>query len=103
MSRQVLLVVSAVIEFVGSGALAIAAHAQGPRVFLLDGAQLKTARDQISQGDAQLKPALDELRRDADRALDDGPYSVINKQISPPSGDRHDYMSLAPYWWPNPN
>ena len=23
--------------------------------------------------------------------------------LLPPSGDRHDYMSVAPYFWPNPN
>lgn len=29
-------------------------------------------------------------------------YSVVDKQISPPSGDKHDYLHPAPYWWPNP-
>ncbi len=28
--------------------------------------------------------------------------SVMDKTITPPSGDRHDYMSQAPYWWPDP-
>jgi len=27
----------------------------------------------------------------------------MDKQQIPPSGDKHDYMSQAPYWWPNPN
>jgi hypothetical protein len=31
-----------------------------------------------------------------------GPFSVIDKKEVPPSGDKHDYMSLAPYWWPDP-
>jgi hypothetical protein len=26
----------------------------------------------------------------------------MDKKDTPPSGDKHDYMSLAPYWWPNP-
>ncbi|GJJ11888.1 hypothetical protein Clacol_006126 [Clathrus columnatus] len=30
-----------------------------------------------------------------------GPWSVLNKTITPPSGDKHDYMSWAPYSWPN--
>lgn len=29
--------------------------------------------------------------------------SVVRKQIPPPSGDIHDYLSIAPYWWPNPD
>ena len=31
-----------------------------------------------------------------------GPFTVVSKQVTPPSGDKHDYMSQAPYWWPDP-
>ena len=27
---------------------------------------------------------------------------MTEKEQAPPSGDRHDYMSLAPYFWPDP-
>ena len=27
---------------------------------------------------------------------------MTHKELAPPSGDKHDYMSIAPYWWPNP-
>lgn len=74
-----------------------------PRVFIIDGASLKIANQRIQQNDAILKPALAKLRRDADRALISAPLSVTRKDSAPPSGDKHDYMSLAPYWWPNPN
>ncbi|KAJ6464037.1 chondroitin AC/alginate lyase [Mycena sanguinolenta] len=30
-----------------------------------------------------------------------GPWSVTNKPFNAPSGDPKDYMSWAPYWWPN--
>ncbi len=40
--------------------------------------------------------------RDADRAMSGGPYSVVHKTILPVSGDKHDYMSQAPYFWANP-
>ena len=50
----------------------------------------------------QQSPALEALIQDADRALTAGPYSVMNKQLTPPSGDKHDYMSVGPYWWPDP-
>jgi hypothetical protein len=29
--------------------------------------------------------------------------SVMYKNVTPPSGDKHDYMSQAPYWWPDPS
>ena len=38
-----------------------------------------------------------------DLSLSDGPWSVMDKQHVPPSGDKHDYMSLGPYWWPDPD
>jgi hypothetical protein len=27
---------------------------------------------------------------------------VVDKSATPPSGDKHDYMTQAPYWWPDP-
>ncbi|KAJ6588095.1 alginate lyase-domain-containing protein [Mycena capillaripes] len=30
-----------------------------------------------------------------------GPWSVTNKSVLAPSGDKHDYMSWAPYEWPD--
>src|SRR5262249_16718452 len=32
-----------------------------------------------------------------------GPFSVIHKEQTPPSADKHDYMSQAPYFWPDPS
>ena len=46
--------------------------------------------------------ALKKLIADADKALAVTPPSVMQKTKVPPSGDKHDYMSIAPYFWPNP-
>lgn len=46
---------------------------------------------------------LNAARLDASRAMRVGPFSVMDKQDFPPSGSKHDYVSLAPYWWPNPD
>lgn len=75
----------------------------GPRVFLLDGASLLEVKRRTADGDAALADAVARLRREADQALRAGPFSVVHKQIAPPSGDKHDYMSLGPYWWPDPS
>jgi len=48
-------------------------------------------------------PALARLELDAQKALTSGPFSVVTKTVTPPSGDKHDYMSQAPYFWPDPN
>ena len=47
--------------------------------------------------------AQTKLERDAKKALTSGPFSVVTKGVTPPSGDKHDYMSQAPYFWPDPN
>lgn len=46
--------------------------------------------------------ALALLKADADRCLAMKPVSVTDKKTPPPSGDLHDYTSMAPYSWPNP-
>jgi hypothetical protein len=52
--------------------------------------------------DSNLKPAYAALMARADSALTGPRYSVIDKRMTPPSGDKHDYMSIGPYWWPDP-
>ena len=79
------------------------AAAEGPRVFLLDPQALELTRSRVRAGDPQLAPALARLRSEAQRALATGVLSVTTKPATPPSGDKHDYMSQAPYFWPNPD
>ena len=52
--------------------------------------------------DEAVGKALKKLIADADKALAVTPPSVMQKTKVPPSGDKHDYMSIAPYFWPNP-
>jgi hypothetical protein len=47
------------------------------------------------------RAALAELERRATDLLELEPPTVVRKQTLPPSGDIHDYISFAPYWWPN--
>jgi hypothetical protein len=71
-----------------------------PKVFLLDAGTLIEQRQRYTADpNSSLATAL---RDAADRAMKDGPFSVLDKQVSPPSGDKHDYMSMGTYWWPNP-
>ena len=81
----------------------ITSAAEQPRLIILNLANLFEAKKRLDANDATLLPAFNKLKRDADRALGGGPFSVTHKELKAPSGDRHDYMSLAPYWWPNPD
>src|SRR5205085_3860073 len=60
------------------------------------------ARRSVLSGDKTFDAALRKLEADARKALSAGPFSVVSKTPTPPSGDKHDYMSQAPYFWPNP-
>jgi hypothetical protein len=81
----------------------IAAADDLPRTFVLKRNDLLEVRKRLQSLDASLLPAFNKLKRDADAALPGEAYSVTNKTFVPPSGDKHDYMSIAPYWWPNSN
>ena len=72
-----------------------------PRVFVLHADSLLALRARVVAGDVY-KPSLDSLRAEANELLKLEPLSVTQKPQFPPSRDKHDYMSLAPYWWPNP-
>ncbi|OYU54178.1 MAG: hypothetical protein CFE25_16215 [Chitinophagaceae bacterium BSSC1] len=65
--------------------------------------QLAYNKKQLQKGNAVFKPAYEQLLHDADSLLGYKPVSVMQKKDIPPSGNKHDYMSLAPYWWPDPS
>lgn len=47
-------------------------------------------------------PAYESLLKDTKKDLSEKAESVIDKEQVAPSGDKHDYVSLAPYFWPDP-
>ena len=53
--------------------------------------------------DPAAKAAYDALIARAEKAMARPLYTVVDKKASPPSRDPHDYLSLAPYWWPDPS
>jgi Alginate lyase len=69
----------------------------------LDYFTLTESKVKIQNNDPDYIPAYKQLLKDANKALKFQPVSVMDKTATPPSGDKHDYMSIAPYWWPNPN
>src|SRR5258708_23698130 len=71
-----------------------------PRIFLLDGKTVVSEKKQIAADPNH--PLAVAVRGAADRAMKEGPFSVMDKQTPPPSGDKHDYMSMGTYWWPDP-
>jgi hypothetical protein len=56
-----------------------------------------------AQNDPIYQKAYQSLISEANKSLKYGPVSVMEKNNIPPSGSKHDYMSLAPYHWPDPS
>lgn len=75
-----------------------------PKTIVLDGEILaKDHKAYVSKSDPGLIEAVKKINDKADGIVKAGKiYCVINKLQAPPSRDKHDYMSQAPYWWPDP-
>jgi hypothetical protein len=84
--------------FLGLNAIGMAQKA--PSTLLLHGEVLLKNKKAIASRNPEKLMALQEVKATADLILKEGKlYSVMNKKKVPPSGDKHDYMSQAPYWW----
>lgn len=70
-------------------------------IFTLDPDYISRARS-LSKQDYPCARALEALIEKADLAENQEPLTIVNKPILPASGDKHDYMSVGPYWWPDP-
>lgn len=76
---------------------------QTPATILVDGEVLAKTKQRIQSNDPSLKPALDKLLDNAEKAMLEGPFSVADKSKLPPSQNKHDYASYKRYWWPDPS
>ncbi len=55
----------------------------------------------IKRNTSEYYPAFERLIKEAEKSLNQGPYSVTFKKTTPPGGTKNDYMSQGPYWWPD--
>lgn len=91
------------IVFVIAFLATISASSQNINGIFVDFGKINKVKKLIQKGDKNYLPAYIALIKNADKALNEGPFSVMNKKRTPPSGDKHDYMSMGPYWWPDPS
>jgi len=82
-----------------------AAMAEGPTLFLLEAFRLDRTKNRIfNHSDPLYMPAYNTLISNANSEMHRSGYHVMQKTATPPSGDKHDYMSIAALWWPtDPN
>jgi len=73
--------------------------AQLPNTFIMDADRLVELKKKVQEKDNNVLQLIDSLKKQADRFLKMKPVSVMGKQFTPVSGNKHDYMSQAPYFW----
>ncbi len=77
-------------------------NAQTPKLFLADFNKVAAVKKSaVTNKDIQKQIAL--LQKNADQILDKQIVSVVEKQFATPCGNKHEYMSLASYYWPDPS
>lgn len=103
MNEGIFCVLTAIFSFFIIQGFSLESFVDKPRVFLLNDNDLIELQKRVSFKDPVFDGALESLLTEADRDLEAGPYSVMDKTNIPPSSDKHDYMSLARYWWPDPS
>jgi hypothetical protein len=72
-----------------------------PKVYLLDAKRLAQNKQKIKLHDPVMEKAYIQLLKESDALLSKTPPAVTEKTQVPPNGDKHEYMSLATYAWPD--
>lgn len=77
-------------------------HSSAPlKLVFSDWEHMEKQKERYRSGEDPVVDLVKKLQEKADEQLDAGPFSVVHKEQVPPSGDKHDYMSQGPYWWPD--
>jgi hypothetical protein len=80
-----------------------ATAASPSQFYTYDPAELSLAKQKLAARDPLYQPSYENLIKEADAALTRKRYSVVDKTLAPASGDKHDFFSFGPYWWPDPS
>lgn len=90
--------------FLCAGSLLFSLPAQAIPPAFIDWAALTRVKEELNSHHAPepTRLALNQLIRQADKALPLPLMSVTEKGMVPPGGTKHDYLSLSAYWWPDP-
>ncbi|KAH6688977.1 alginate lyase-domain-containing protein [Plectosphaerella plurivora] len=78
-------------------------NAIAPKTITVDGKRLLIAKAALAVGEPSTTKALASLLKDADGWLNYGPWTVMSKNITAPTGDKHDFMVQNAYFWPSEN
>jgi hypothetical protein len=58
--------------------------------------------EKMAKAKLENSASVEKIKKEADKILSKTIASVVDKTKPAPSGDKHDYISCGPYWWPDP-
>ena len=70
-----------------------------PKVFIMDADRLLQLKRYVQQKDKATLQLVDRLKKLSEKFMKMRLLSVVDKSFTPVSGNKHDYMSQAPYFW----
>src|SRR6187200_2942995 len=73
--------------------------AQLPKVLIMDAKRVADVKKKWQEKDVAILRLTDSLLKLTNGYLKMKPVSVMDKEFTPVSGNKHDYMSQAPYFW----
>lgn len=74
-----------------------------PRTITIDPQAILALKKILKNGgNSSAQNSLDWIVNQSELIRSQKPHSVIEKTELPPSGDKHDFLALAPYRWPDP-
>lgn len=80
-----------------------ASHEKESAYSLVEFNQLNKKLQAIKSKDEKAIQEYQSLKKKANELLKVDYFSVTHKSTLPPSGDKRDYLTWAPYFWPNPH
>jgi hypothetical protein len=95
-------VMGAVLGLMVSLVATAADEAPLPQIYLYPARNLVIAKQLVARNDPSIKAPYAKLIKEADAALLAKPESVMDKPLVAASGNKHDFFSYGPYWWPDP-
>lgn len=79
--------------------LCINVQAQSPKVYIMHASRLAEVKKKAQKNDKASLQLIQGVQKEAEKFLTMKPLSVMDKGFTPVSGNKHDYMSQAPYFW----
>ena len=80
----------------------LAAQVSALKTLILDKDMLAQIRLGYTNKEKAYERVVKKILDESNKLLTQKPLSVIDDSIVPPSGDKHDFVSMAPYFWPDP-